>query len=529
MPRVGSSRWDKSGSDSVLPESRIVNEEGAEKPSVALFQHFFVLRAAGKKRGSSDVDIAGCCNFQLRDGLGELYIPQGLVERPRRWNPGTIQIPGVDEGAGSEQQTGVRDAAGSRQQAGGKDAAGGGAAAQGDKGKRPRSYVPQPSSSSSPSPPRQQPADGGAMESGRGGQSSGAESRTEARSRARELEDQGPAGGAIAGARTDPPPKAGSKAAPQQPEGQSPPPKPQGLGFKIPESRWLYRGPKYMPPKDPAGGQRKLEGPRSAPAPRPSAPAPGPSAPAGPEPRAPTSPGPRAEAAPEQPAPIEPAPSILRAERVATVEVVAARAAPVRQPSGTLSASTERAHRGPSPRPPSSQAPEPLPEVLGSAWEVIERLKVAVAAERAELDKERVALVEERGRLEEVGKLLEACIVSARATYEKSMRVVAEEREALEETRDEAVAAQEKASRMERQRPSASRHPGESVGKEKQVQDDKFKAHFNEQLYNNLATDYSQNVPQNDQVNVLQKEDNPRNIYDMLVEFNSQDMFGDLS
>ena len=32
-------------------------------PSVTLFRHFFVLRPAGKKRGSSTADIASCCNF----------------------------------------------------------------------------------------------------------------------------------------------------------------------------------------------------------------------------------------------------------------------------------------------------------------------------------------------------------------------------------------------------------------------------------------------------------------------------------
>ena len=89
--------------------------------------------------------------------------------------------------------------------------------------------------------------------------------------------------------------------------------------------------------------------------------------------------------------------------------------------------------------------------MLGSSREVIKRLEVAVVAERAELDKEHAALIEERGRLEEVGKILEARIASARATHEKSMRAVAEEREASEETRDEAVATEEKASRMERQ------------------------------------------------------------------------------
>ncbi|XP_062182042.1 uncharacterized protein LOC133886312 [Phragmites australis] len=260
---------------------------------------------------------------------------QGLVDRPGRWNPGTIQIPGVDDNRGR-----------------GTAAEGSRPAARGDKGKHLWAYVPQPSSSSSPSPP---------------------------------------------------------------------------------------------PPKDPVGGQKQLEELRLAPVP-------GPSAPEDPEPRAP--------AGPEQQAPTKPAQSPPRKERVAAGEVVAMRAVPERQLSGTLSASTERARRGPSPQPPSGQALERLSEVLGSAREVIGRLEVAVTAERAKLDKERAALVDERGWLEEAQKLLETHITSARASYEKSMREVAEEWEALEETRNETVAAQEKANCMERlvtERDQASR------------------------------------------------------------------------
>ncbi|XP_062232835.1 filament-like plant protein 2 [Phragmites australis] len=131
-----------------------------------------------------------------------------------------------------------------------------------------------------------------------------------------------------------------------------------------------------------------------------------------------------------------------------------------RPPSGSPSASAERACTGPSPRPPSGLAPEPLLEVLESARQVIGRLEVAVVAKRAELKKECAALVDERGRLEEARKLLETRIASACTSYEKSMREVAEERETLEEAHDEAVAAQEKASRMERlmaERDQASR------------------------------------------------------------------------
>ncbi|XP_062188863.1 uncharacterized protein LOC133892158 [Phragmites australis] len=176
-------------------------------------------------------------------------------------------------------------------------------------------------------------------------------------------------------------------AGPQRPEGQSPPlkrgkadtgPKPQGLEFKILESRWQYRGPKSTPPKDAAGDQRRPEARRPAPAPEPSAPAPEPSAPAKPKPQALPYPELRAAAAPEQPAPAEPALSPPRAGQVATVRV-----APTWQQSGTPSASAERARRGLSARPSSSQAAERLPDVIGSAQKVIERLEAAVAGERA--------------------------------------------------------------------------------------------------------------------------------------------------
>ncbi|XP_062178681.1 uncharacterized protein LOC133883382 [Phragmites australis] len=258
---------------------------------------------------------------------------QGLVERPGRRNPGTIQIPGVDEEAGSRQQTSDRDTAGGR---------------------------PRPAAGT-----------------------------------LRAVGSRLATGTLLAAA--------------SRPAARTP----QAAGRRPKGTRGNVPG--HTLPKDPAGGQRKLEGPRPIAAPGPSTPALEPSAPAGPEPRAPTSPKPRVVAAPEQPAPSEPTPSIPRAERVAAVEVVAARAAPTR------------------------------------AREVIEWLEVAVATKRAELDKDHTALVEERGRLEEVGKLLEAHIASASATHERSMRVVAEQQEALEEVHDEAVTVQEKASRMERQ------------------------------------------------------------------------------
>ena len=101
------------------------------------------------------------------------------------------------------------------------------------------------------------------------------------------------------------------------------------------------------------------------------------------------------------------------------------RVAPARPPSGSPSASAERARRGPSPWPSSGQAPELLPEVLGSAREVIRRLEAIVVAERTKVKQERTGLVDERGRLEEARKLLETRIASARTSYEKSMREVA--------------------------------------------------------------------------------------------------------
>ena len=73
-----------------------------------------------------------------------------------------------------------------------------------------------------------------------------------------------------------------------------------------------------------------------------------------------------------------------------------------------------------------------------------------MAVERGELERDRAALVEERGWLEEVGQLLEARIASARATHERAIRAVAEEREALEEVRDKAIAVQEEAAAWSR-------------------------------------------------------------------------------
>ena len=86
--------------------------------------------------------------------------------------------------------------------------------------------------------------------------------------------------------------------------------------------------------------------------------------------------------------------------------------------------------------------------MLGSAREVIERLEAAVVGERAQLEAERTALVEERGWLEEVGHLLEARIASARSAHERERRAMAEERETLDEVREEAVTTQEEATRL---------------------------------------------------------------------------------
>ena len=67
---------------------------------------------------------------------------------------------------------------------------------------------------------------------------------------------------------------------------------------------------------------------------------------------------------------------------------------------------------------------------------------------RAELEEERPAPIDERGRLEEARKLLETRVATARTAYERSMQELAVEREALEEVREEAIAAQEEADRL---------------------------------------------------------------------------------
>ena len=43
-------------------------------PSMTLFWHFFILRAERKKKGSDNAEVVGCCNFCLREGVGDAYI-----------------------------------------------------------------------------------------------------------------------------------------------------------------------------------------------------------------------------------------------------------------------------------------------------------------------------------------------------------------------------------------------------------------------------------------------------------------------
>ena len=62
---------------------------------------------------------------------------QGLVDRPGRRDPGTLHILGVDDNGG--RGTAAEDSR---------------PVTRGNKGKHPRAYIPQPSSSSSMSPPR---------------------------------------------------------------------------------------------------------------------------------------------------------------------------------------------------------------------------------------------------------------------------------------------------------------------------------------------------------------------------------------
>ncbi|XP_062225025.1 uncharacterized protein LOC133923785 [Phragmites australis] len=449
MLRAGSSHRDK-GPDSILPKSQIVNEEGVDK-----VRKLMVLEG---QRETSVVRLASIP--PVTDRLERIIVfvsfvaarwaaPEGqatgtpqvagyprAAQRPpaarRRPAAGVPRVAGVPRAAGRRPAVGLPQAAAIRPVEEAPPAAEW--QPQGTRESAPCMFVPQPSSSSSP--PWQRPLAGGAKEGGRGGQSSSAESATEARSRvgkpedqgrrggstvsaqaglpsetgsatearsrAQEPEDQGRRDGSTASAQASPPLETGSTVTPQRPEGQSPPPKrrradfglkPQGPEFKILESRWQYRGPKSAPPKDAAGDQRRPEPPRLALAPEPSSPA-------EPEPQAPPCPEPRAAAAPEQPAPVEPAPSTSRVGQMAAV-----------------------------------RAAEPLLDVLGSSREVIERLEAAVARERSQLEVDRATLVEEKGHLEEVGRLLEARITLARANHGIEKRSVAEEREALEELR----------------------------------------------------------------------------------------------
>ncbi|XP_062195226.1 predicted GPI-anchored protein 58 [Phragmites australis] len=98
-------------------------------------------------------------------------------------------------------------------------------------------------------------------------------------------------------------------------------------------------------------------------------------------------------------------------EQPASGEAVVTRVALARPLLGSPSASAEKAPRGPSSRPSTGQALEPLPEVL----------EAAIAAKRAELKEERTALINERGRLEEDRKLLENRVATARTAYERTL------------------------------------------------------------------------------------------------------------
>ena len=50
-------------------------------PSVALWRHFYVLRSSGKTR----TEVVGSCNFRLRDGARDEYIPQELKNKWDDW------------------------------------------------------------------------------------------------------------------------------------------------------------------------------------------------------------------------------------------------------------------------------------------------------------------------------------------------------------------------------------------------------------------------------------------------------------
>ncbi|XP_062195303.1 uncharacterized protein LOC133898635 [Phragmites australis] len=269
--------------------------------------------------------------------------------------------------AGGRLRTSRRDVAGSSHQVGGRGATGSGVEAPGDKGKCPRSFVPQPSSSSSPLPPRQWPTVGGTKEGGQGGQSSGAASRTEARP------PKDPAGDAT-----------GSRL---QTSGRG------AAGGRLRTSR---RDAACSSHQAAQGPRRRPEAARSAEA------------------------GSRAEELSGG----------GRGEGDAGVTVV--------EDPKRLCKEGSQGTQHPAAVKPGTRTP---PGCARKRPKVIERLEAAVAAERAELDRDRAVLIEVRGRLEEVGRPLEARIASACATHKRSMRAVAKEGEALEEVHDEAIAA----------------------------------------------------------------------------------------
>ena len=61
-------------------------------PSVTLFWHFFILRAVRKKKGYDEVEVVGCFNFRLREGLSDVYIPQVLRSKWDDWRQDWVYV-----------------------------------------------------------------------------------------------------------------------------------------------------------------------------------------------------------------------------------------------------------------------------------------------------------------------------------------------------------------------------------------------------------------------------------------------------
>ncbi|XP_062191273.1 uncharacterized protein LOC133895092 [Phragmites australis] len=327
---------------------------------------------------------------------------QGLVDWPGCQNPGTIQIPRVDEAVGERAESGPARtggagtvgggsqasggaSAGTNRHIGGGGATGGGAAmVLEDRGKRPRLFIPVPESPPSPSP-----GEGG----NRDDQSSSARPPTGAAESQGRLEE----------------PKSAPALEPSAPE----PSAPAGPGPSItaaepgPPSTATELGPPSTVAEP---------GPASAVA------EPGPAnVAAETEMQPPPCSEPTTVAAPERPAPSESTPSAPSVGRMTA-----------RQFSGTLSP-PEEAHRGASAQPPPSQPADPLPIVLGSAQEVIGRLEATVAGEMAQQEAERVALVTERAHLTAAWRVFDSRLATARAANEDERHAMVEEQKALEQ------------------------------------------------------------------------------------------------